>query len=195
MLVACGTPPPPRVEPARPARVASAAPPPRDPCESVDGKPPAPLTQNYEGVLAKARCQAEVPVIMRSVATSLGVDCPYCHVPGDFTAPTPKKAIANWMSRELIPQLRKRDGGAVTCADCHLEGGRGRAKILGSPRSRQRAVEWMTTRLVERFDTAEGKPLYCKTCHGETLGKPGFREHIILASPFAPAPVPSAGAP
>lgn len=199
VLVACGTPPQPRVEPARPAAVSPATAPPRDPCEPVDGQPPAPLTQTYDGVLARARCQAEVTVIMQGVAKALGVACSYCHEPGDFAAATPKKAIANWMAQELVPRLQKRAGGSVTCADCHVEGGRGRAKLLGTPRSRQRAVEWMTTRLVERFDTAAGTPLYCKACHGENLGKPGFREHVILGPLFAAAPAPStapsAGAP
>jgi len=175
--------------------VVSAAPPPRDPCEPLDGKPVVPLAAAYDGVLAKARCQAEVSVIMQGVAAALGVDCSYCHVPQDFAAPTPNKAVANWMAKELVPSLQKRAGGSITCADCHAEGGRGRAKLLGAPRSRQRAVEWMTTRLVERFDSAAGKPLYCKTCHAETLGKPGFREHIILGELFAADAAPPRGTP
>jgi hypothetical protein len=129
---------------------------------------------------------------MQGVARSLGVECTYCHDAGDFAAPTPKKEIANWMAKELIPSLVKRSGGPIACADCHAEKGSGRAKILGTPRSRQLAVEWMTVRLVERFDSAGGGPLYCKTCHRENLGSPGFRGHVILAE-LAPPPAPTPG--
>jgi hypothetical protein len=190
-VLACGTPPPPRVKPAPPPPVVSVALPPRDPCEPLEGKPAAPLGATYDGVLAKARCQPEVVVVMQGVARALGVDCPYCHEPGNFAAPTHQKQVANWMAKELVPQLTKRAGGPVACADCHA----GRAKLLGSPRSRQRAVEWMTTRLVERFDTAAGKPLYCKTCHRENLGKPGFRRQIILGDLFGEVPPPAAEVP
>jgi hypothetical protein len=129
---------------------------------------------------------------MQRVARALGVDCLYCHEPGNFAAPTRQKQVANWMAKELVPKLAKRAGGPVACADCHADGGHGRAKILGAPRSRSRAVEWMTTRLVERFDTAAGKPLFCKTCHRENLGNPGFRREIILGDLFAPPRAPEA---
>ena len=70
--------------------------------------------------------------------------------------------------------------------------GRGKAKILGEPRSRTRAVEWMTATLVERFDAADGGRLYCKTCHVGQLGDAGFQPRVILTDHLPPLP-PSTG--
>lgn len=193
LLVGCGTAPPPREKPPAAPLPASEAPPP-DPCADVDGKPPAPLAKPYSGVLKRARCQAEVLTIMQGVAKALGVDCTHCHDAVDYAKSTPKKDVANWMASELMPRLAKRDGGTITCADCHADDGRGKAKILGAPRTRQRAVEWMTVRLVERFAAAAGGPLYCATCHVRRLGDPGFDGRVILTDhlpPLPPAPSPS----
>jgi hypothetical protein len=163
-----------------------------DPCELVDGKPPAPLATTYTGVLRNARCQPEVLAIMQRVAVALGTDCDHCHDETDYAAPTPNKRIANWMASELMPRLEKRSGGA----DCHADDGHGKAKILGAPRNRQRSIEWMTTSLVERFDARAGGPLYCKTCHVGQIGTPAFQGRVILTDhlpppvrqPAAPAP-------
>jgi hypothetical protein len=187
-LCACGTPPVPRERP-RPAPLAAPEPPPRDPCEPVDGKPPPPVAGAYTGVLRAARCQPEVLAIMQGIARSLGVGCDHCHDETDYSAATQNKRIANWMATELVPRLRKRSGAAIACADCHADDGHGKAKILGMPRSRQRAVEWMTTGLVERFDTAAGDPPYCKTCHVGQLGTPAFDGHVILTDHLPPAPL------
>ncbi len=192
VLSACGTPPEPRAAP-RPPPIAAPEPPPRDPCEPLDGKPPAPVTATYTGVLRDARCQPEVLAIMQNVAKSLGTGCDHCHAGKDFGAPTPNKRIANWMATELVPRLAKRSGGAIACADCHADDGRGKAKILGAPRSRERAVEWMTASLVERFDAAAGGPLYCKTCHVGQLGTPAFQGHVILTDHLPPLPLTPPG--
>ena len=168
---------------------AQAAPPP-DPCAPLDGKPPAPLAKAYSGVLKRARCQAEIQTIMQGVADALGVSCGHCHDPADYAKSTPKKDVANWMASELIPRLAKRGGGTISCADCHADDGKGKAKILGAPRSRQRAVEWMTVRLVERFEAAAGGPLYCATCHVRRLGDPGFDGRVILTEHLPPLPPP-----
>ena len=169
---------------------APAAPAP-DPCAPVDGTAPAPVAKTYSGVLKRARCQAEVQSIMQGVADALGVDCGHCHDQADYAKSTPKKDVANWMASELVPRLAKRGGGTISCADCHADDGKGKAKILGAPRSRQRAVEWMTARLVERFEAAAGGPLYCATCHVRRLGDPGFDGHVILTGHLPPLPVSS----
>jgi hypothetical protein len=117
---------------------------------------------------------------MTETARALGVSCEYCHERGDFARATPRKDVANWMATKLVPSLRRRGGGAVTCADCHASGGKGVAKILGSPRRRDWSVEWMTTVLAERFETAAGGPLYCRACHLENVGQPGFAKAVIL---------------
>lgn len=184
--LACGSPPEPRGVPA--AAEAEPATPAPDPCAPVDGKPAAPLSEHYTGLLAPARCQPEVRTIMQRVAKSLGVGCDYCHDETDYAADTPNKRVANWMATELSPRLAKRGPGAVTCADCHAADGHGKAKILGNPRSRSRAIEWMTTVLVERFDAAAGGPLFCKTCHGGPVGSPTFQGHVILTDRLPPRP-------
>jgi hypothetical protein len=186
-LAACGSPPLPR-EPAEHAPARAEERPARDPCEPVDGKPPAPVTGNYTGVLKSARCQAEVLAIMNSVATALGTGCEHCHDVMDYAAPSENKRVANWMASELVPRLAKRSGGAITCGDCHADDGKGKTKILGAPRSRTRAVEWMTARLVERFDAAAGGPLYCKACHVGQLGTPAFQGRVILTEQLPPLP-------
>jgi hypothetical protein len=196
-LVACGSPPEPREPPAAPPAAAPSAalpePPPRDPCEPVDGKPPLPVTGNYTGVLKSARCQPEVLVIMSRVAKALGTGCDHCHDETDYSAPSENKRIANWMATELVPRLAKRAGGAIACADCHADDGKGKTKILGAPRSRSRAVEWMTASLVERFDAAAGGPLYCKTCHVGQLGTPAFQGHVIFTEHLPPRPSTAPG--
>jgi len=193
-LPACGTPPPVREQPRPPPRSAPDATAP-DPCEPVNGRPPAPVAGVYTGVLGAARCQPEVLAIMQGLTRSLGVDCDHCHDETDYSAATENKRIANWMATELMPRLALRSGKRVGCADCHADDGHGKAKILGAPRSRQRAVEWMTTALVERFDAAVGGPLYCRTCHLGQLGAPAFQGHVILTEHLPPAPPAASAAP
>jgi hypothetical protein len=167
----------------------------RDPCEPVDGKPPAPVNAVYTGLLKNARCQPEVLAIMSGVAKALGTGCDHCHDEMDYAAPSENKRIANWMATEFVPRLAKRTGGSIACADCHADDGQGKAKILGAPRSRTRAVEWMTASLVERFETAAGSPLYCKTCHVGQLGSPAFQARVILTDHLPPRPPASADPP
>ena len=154
-----------------------------DLCEPEPGKPPAePLERAYTGLAAKARCQNEVESIMNGVAEDLGVSCSYCHASGDFRAPTPRKDVANWMATRLAPALRKHDGSAPRCSDCHTANGHGVAKILGEPRRESFAAEWMTTHLVEDFETSGGAALHCKSCHHGNLGSAEFQPKIILTN-------------
>ncbi|MGC4094158.1 MAG: hypothetical protein QM756_40855 [Polyangiaceae bacterium] len=172
------------------ARPAPAAPTPEvDACAAQPGKPePAPLAKQYDGVLAAARCQAEIEVIMQRVSRALGVRCNYCHVQGDYGADTEHKRIANFMAREWVPRLKARDGRAVTCESCHLQGARGVAKLLGAPRSEPRALEWMTSFLSEEFITRDAQPLRCKTCHGANWGSPDFRRKLLLTDALTALP-------
>jgi hypothetical protein len=159
-----------------------------DPCAGAVASP-----LGFEGLLREARCQAEVVEIMTETARALGVNCDHCHDARDFRRSTPKKEIANWMATKLVPSLRRRDGGPVSCADCHASEGRGVASILGEPRRRDRSVEWMTTVLSERFETSQGTPLYCRTCHLENLGQPGFARTVILTDHLPPRSPPVSG--
>jgi hypothetical protein len=156
-----------------------------DPCLPEAGKPPpAALTRKYEGVLARARCAAEIDVVMRGVSQALGVDCKYCHLEGDYQAETERKRIANYMAAELVPRLASKDRREITCRSCHA----GVAKILGSPRSQPRALEWMTATLVEDFVTRDGQPLRCKSCHGANWGSAEFRTRVILTDALSGLP-------
>ena len=129
---------------------------------------------------------------MTEVADALGVGCDYCHAPHDFRIATPRKQVADWMARELVPRLAlKQGGGAVTCADCHTQGGKPVAKILGTPRSESRAIEWMTTELVENFTRSDGQPLRCKSCHEGNLGTPEFRRQLLLSDALSLLPTRS----
>lgn len=152
-----------------------------DDCAQVPGKPPpAPLKKQYTGVAAKARCDREVFTIMGGVKHFLGVECSYCHDENDYAKMTHRKHVANWMARELIPALEKKQGGELWCNDCHMLDGKGTAKILRQPRDSRWAAEWMTTHLVEELQTADDKPLRCKSCHGGNPGTPEFQKKIIL---------------
>jgi hypothetical protein len=168
-----------------------------DDCAAEPGKPaPEPPRIQFTGVAKSARCQREVYTIMGGITHFLGVQCRHCHQEPDYTADTHNKQIANWMARELVPKLRKREArgqdGALWCNDCHA----GKAKILGDPRQRSFAIEWMTTHLVDELETTTGKSPKCKQCHQGDLGSPQFRPKIILSelnglplAPAAPAPV------
>jgi hypothetical protein len=197
VLSACGGLPPSHgasatgAEPtAAPRRSASAA----DDCTAQPGEPPPePLHKEYTGLARKARCQREVYTIMGGVTHFLGVECKHCHAEPDYTLMTHNKQVANWMARELVPRLQKRDGSEVWCNDCH----QGKPKNLGDPRKPSFAVEWMTTHLVERFDTSLGKPLMCRNCHKGDLGSPEFQRKIILTQNLPegrPLPPPASAA-
>lgn len=117
---------------------------------------------------------------MGGITHFLGVRCDFCHVEPNYEVMTHNKRVANWMATQLVPRLAKDGGGRVWCNDCHLVSGKGRAEILGNPRSETWAIEWMTTHLVEDLRSHDGKPLRCKGCHGGNLGSPEFRKKIIL---------------
>jgi hypothetical protein len=142
------------------------------------------------GVAKAARCDREVYTIMGGVTHFLGVECRHCHLEPDYAADTHNKQVANWMARELVPNLQRRKQGAaagVWCNDCHA----GKARFLGSPRRREFAIEWMTTHLTEELDAKGGKPLRCKACHGGDLGSPDFRAKLLLSDLPGFAPTPS----
>ncbi|MCC6900961.1 MAG: hypothetical protein IT377_18430 [Polyangiaceae bacterium] len=196
---ACGgapLPPEPASDPPVPARRRADLP---DDCASVPGKPPPePLKKQYTGVASKARCQREVYTIMGGVKHFLGVECSFCHDERDYSKMTHRKHVANWMARELIPALEKKQGGELWCNDCHQGGGKGTAKILGQPRDSRWAAEWMTTHLVEDLQAKGGGLLRCKACHQGNPGTAEFQKKIILtdrlprplAKPEAAPPVP-----
>ena len=180
-VAACGGAPVPADTPEGSSPVARRAADAPDDCAELPGRPaPKPLRTTYTGVAAKARCDREVYTIMGGLTHFLGVKCEYCHVKGDYIAPTHNKQVANWMAQELIPSLEKQKGGQIWCNDCHVVDGKATPKILRSPRDQAWAVEWMTTHLAERFGIKGGEPLRCKSCHLGNPGSPEFEKKIIL---------------
>jgi hypothetical protein len=88
---------------------------------------PAPAGRNLQ-VLPADIPQERLIAVMRSWGEALGVQCSYCHVPGNFRADTnPHKNIARGMVRmttrinqELLPPVvGPAERPRVTCRTCH----------------------------------------------------------------------------
>jgi hypothetical protein len=162
---------------------------PFDPC---DDSPPVP--REFTGILRVARCKQDMFLTMASVATQLGVECKYCHVPHPtdpkkeiFPPMTPKKEIANWMSEHLMQAVKPADGSPLKCKSCHTdEKGNPVAKILGNPRDVLKAQEWMSLVMVNKFVSKSGEKLKCKSCHVGNFTTPQFQAKVILRSEQIP---------
>ena len=63
--------------------------------------------------------------VMRDWSAALGVDCRYCHQ-DSFETETPRKQIARLMQQEYVTTLKRSDGTALSCQDCH----QGQANLL-----------------------------------------------------------------
>ncbi len=63
--------------------------------------------------------------VMRDWSAALGVDCRYCHQ-DSFETETPRKQIARLMQQEYVATLKRPDGNALNCQDCH----QGQANLL-----------------------------------------------------------------
>jgi hypothetical protein len=173
---------------------AGAEPPPKkdddfDPCEKSK-----PVPHPYYGILRVARCDQHMYLTMASVATQLGVECKYCHMPSktdpkkeEYPVATPKKEIANWMSMHLMQAIKPADGSKIKCKHCHTdEHGKPVAKILGNPRDPVKAHEWMSLVMVKKFVAASGERLKCKSCHLGNYSTPGWSAKVILRSDQIP---------
>ncbi len=89
------------------------------------GDPPAPTNLQVlpEGI--------DIRMVMQNIAMSLGVECTYCHVEGDFASDDMEhKVIARGMMGMMqainndflsnVPAREGRDGDAgIVCATCH----------------------------------------------------------------------------
>ena len=58
---------------------------------------------------------------MRKIASTLGVECNFCHI-NPFQAETPRKAVARLMMRDYTMTMKHKDGSALSCNDCHTGG-------------------------------------------------------------------------
>ena len=79
-------------------------------------QPASPEPKNLQVLPGLSRPQ--VMQVMRDWSTALGVDCSYCHQ-ASFEAETPRKQIARQMQREYLAALKRQDGSAISCQDCH----------------------------------------------------------------------------
>lgn len=102
--------------------------------------------------------------VMNSFSRALGVRCGWCHVQGNFAAPTPRKAVAQYMWDRFVTQLSLRGGGALYCDSCHH----------GSTIFLDRAVpakpdllRYMNEEYAQQLRRRDGQSHGCATCHGE----------------------------
>jgi len=102
-------------------------PPKAQPSQQTRQEPPGPPGRNLQ-VLPADIPQARLIAIMRDWGQALGVQCSYCHVPGNFASDAnPHKNIARGMVRmtnrinnELLPPVvGVAEQPRVTCATCH----------------------------------------------------------------------------
>jgi hypothetical protein len=189
--------PPPPATAAPPAAGAATTHPSATPAADFDicvGSKPIP--HPYLGILRRARCDQDLFITMAGVATQLGVECRYCHVPDPSDAKkelypvmTPKKEIANWMSQHFMQALKPADGSEMSCKLCHVDdAGKPVAKILGNPRDPIKAHEWMSLVMVNKFRTARGERLKCKSCHVGGFSTPDWHAKVLLQTDQLPPP-------
>ena len=77
--------------------------------------------------------------VMTAFTKALGVECNYCHT-SSFDEDTPRKQIARFMMTEFSQGLVKKDGGPVSCSDCHQGNPRPLA-VLPFPKRPERRPE------------------------------------------------------
>jgi hypothetical protein len=162
-----------------------------------DGSLKYPIPEGtYQGILRTAKCNQQKFLIMARVASALGVECNYCHVPDPndpkkeiYAEWTDRKRTANWMHDTFIRGLSPTDGNQIACKSCHAgSDGKGLAKILKDPRDRGYAQEWMHEVMTTKFVEVEGKRLKCKTCHvGAAPDLPGWLESVVRKVRYDPA--------
>jgi Photosynthetic reaction centre cytochrome C subunit len=96
---------------------------------ALPGQPAAPPAAAPARNLKLLAAGVDIPFTMRTFSEALGVQCAYCHVPGDFSSDmNPKKDVA----RKMIAMVRQLDASfpsstgvfpagyhEVDCATCH----------------------------------------------------------------------------
>lgn len=128
--------------------------------------------------------------VMNTFTRALGVRCNWCHVDGDFAAPTPRKAVAMYMWDRFVTQLQHRGGAAVYCDSCH----HGTTIFLDrSVAAKPDLLRYMNEEYVRQLRRRDGRAHGCATCHGDPIN-PRFlpREDLpaVRATAAAPGPQP-----
>jgi nitrate/TMAO reductase-like tetraheme cytochrome c subunit len=121
---------------------------------------------------------------MQKIATAMGAQCNFCHVP-PFTADTPRKAVARLMMRDYTMGMKRKDGGALTCNDCH----KGEANFLrtrpfqgavGKKSEGLQVLKGMPSARLTQVMTAFTKALgvECSYCHTDSFDEDTPRKQI-----------------
>lgn len=104
--------------------------------------------------------------VMNTFTRSLGVRCTWCHVEGDYAAPTPRKAVAAYMWDHFVTQLQHRGGAAVYCDSCH----HGTTIFLDrSVPAKPDLARYMNEEYVQQLRRRDGQAHGCATCHGNPI--------------------------
>jgi hypothetical protein len=95
-------------------------PPPPLPSLEPTGAPGPKAEQEFKDIkVLRGLPPNDVNRIMDIMSASLGVDCNYCHVPGSFESPHPKKDITRKMVQMVKDINKNYVGGKVNCYTCH----------------------------------------------------------------------------
>lgn len=126
--------------------------------------------------------------VMTTFARSLGVRCNWCHVDGDFAAPTPRKAVAAYMWDHFVQQLQYRSGAPLYCDSCH------HASTIFLDRSvpaKPDLLRYMNEEYVQQLQRRDGQSHGCATCHGHPINPRFLPRESEHERPPAAAPGPS----
>lgn len=100
--------------------------------------------------------------IMPAFARSLGVQCRFCHVQGNYAAPTEHRHVTQVMYDRFVRALKHEDGSPVFCDSCHA----GQAEFL--PEGDRGVINrFMRKNYVQPLERLDGDDHGCPTCHGE----------------------------
>ena len=119
--------------------------------------------------------------VMKTFTKALGARCTDCHAE-DFSAETPRKAIAEGMWTHFVRELSTSSGGPVYCDSCH----QGTMTPLLDRHDDKALSHWMDENFVAKLKPRSGKTNDCTNCHGEPLRRP-FPEEMgrVRAAPPA----------
>lgn len=99
--------------------------------KAIAGKEQKPATEVFQNIKELTDFNAEriLPIMERTFSRALGVDCAYCHVPGEWDKDDkPTKQIAREMFKmattinlEILPKINNLKGPrpTVNCTTCH----------------------------------------------------------------------------
>lgn len=100
--------------------------------------------------------------VMKLFNRSLGTKCSDCHKT-DYSAPTPKKFIAERMWDEFVRgYVRAADGEPLFCDSCH----QGKAKFLEKG-DKKALGAWMEDHFEHGLKRRDETAVSCASCHGD----------------------------